>query len=104
MVIVYALGLEWEEIKINQVADRPVNMEVDQEENMVSHIIPSNDLIPLLEADTWGVTFERILVVFSFVVYQKKRDFRTVFQMDWPKASFVYTKRSLMGAVGEIRE
>lgn len=39
----------------NKVADRLANIGVDQEDKMVSYIIPSYDLIPLLEADTRGV-------------------------------------------------
>lgn len=42
----------------NKVADRLANIGVDQEHKMVSHIIPCDDLIPLLEADRRGVTFE----------------------------------------------
>lgn len=34
----------------NKVADRFANMEVDQKNKMVPHIIPPNDIIPLLEA------------------------------------------------------
>lgn len=33
---------------------------VDQENKMVSHIILSEDIIPLLETDTRGVAFERV--------------------------------------------
>lgn len=34
----------------NKVAARLVNMEVDQKNKMVPHIIPPNDIIPQLEA------------------------------------------------------
>lgn len=40
---------------------------------MVSHIIPPNDIIPLLEADMRGVAFERFLFfLFLFQRTQKK--------------------------------
>lgn len=68
MVIVYALGIEWEAIKINQVADRSVNMGVDQEENMVSHIIPPNYQIPLLRTCEEWLLREFSWFFFSFLV------------------------------------
>ncbi|KAI8529609.1 hypothetical protein RHMOL_Rhmol12G0238100 [Rhododendron molle] len=42
---------------------------------MVSHIIPSEDIIPLLEADTRRVAFERVLLccLFSSVPKKKKK-------------------------------
>lgn len=43
-----------------KVADMFANIGVDQEDRMVSYIIPPDDLIPLLEADMRGVAFERV--------------------------------------------
>lgn len=43
----------------NQIADRLANMGVDQEERMVSHVIPRDEIIPFSEADMRGVSFER---------------------------------------------
>ncbi|KAI8552620.1 hypothetical protein RHMOL_Rhmol06G0280900 [Rhododendron molle] len=43
----------------NKVMDRLANMCIDQEHKMVSHIIPHDDLISLLETDMRGVAFDR---------------------------------------------
>ncbi|KAI8533199.1 hypothetical protein RHMOL_Rhmol11G0278700 [Rhododendron molle] len=44
----------------NKVADKLANLGVEQEEKMVSHISPPDDIIPLLEADMRRVIFERV--------------------------------------------
>lgn len=45
----------------NKVGDRLANMGVDQgTRSMVSHSIPLEDIIPLLEADMRRVAFERV--------------------------------------------
>lgn len=68
----------------NRTADGLVNMGVDQQDKMVSHINPPDDIIPLLEVDMRGVSFVRLsfpffsfffgtLEILSFsIVYQNK--------------------------------
>ncbi|KAI8537441.1 hypothetical protein RHMOL_Rhmol09G0024100 [Rhododendron molle] len=46
--------------KGNKIVGRLANKGVDQEDKMVSHVIPPEDIIPILEADMRGVAFERL--------------------------------------------
>lgn len=43
----------------NKVVDKLANIEGEQEDKWVSHIVPPVDIIPLLEADMRGVAYER---------------------------------------------
>lgn len=43
------------------MADKLANVRVNQEDKMVSHVIPSDDIILLLETDMRGVPFEGFL-------------------------------------------
>lgn len=58
----------------NKVADRLANMRVDQENRMVSHIIPPVDIIPLLELGGYEMSdfWESVTVFFISFVPKKK--------------------------------
>lgn len=43
------------------MSDKLANMRVNQEDKMVSHVIPLDDIILLLETDMRGVPFEGFL-------------------------------------------